>query len=199
MRLSQLLGLLGLMSFGRDAFCHSVASDRRSSAGVFALLAVLACLLPVPAWAQEVTSLGTFGKWSAFAVERGDSAMCYMASEPAASEGKYTKRGEIWALISHHPSNGGRGIVQFVAGYKFGEDAKVEVTIDKTKNFTLFTEKEDAWAYDGDDEKLVLAMKKGRSMVVIGESWRGTKTKDIYSLSGFTKAFRAISKACNAG
>ena len=39
-------------------------------------------------------------------------------------------------------------------------------------------------------------MRKGRTMVVTGTSTRGTLTTDTYSLSGFTKASRAIAKAC---
>ena len=39
-------------------------------------------------------------------------------------------------------------------------------------------------------------MIKGSKMVAVGTSSRGTKTKDTYSLSGFTKAYKAINKAC---
>ena len=35
-------------------------------------------------------------------------------------------------------------------------------------------------------------MLKGNKLVALGESKRGTKTKDIYSLSGFTKAFNEV-------
>ena len=67
-----------------------------------------------------------------------------------------------------------------------------------TKNeFKLFTDNEDAWAYDGDDGALIEAMKRGRAMVVRGQSWRGTKTKDHFSLRGFTKSYQAISDACD--
>lgn len=48
-----------------------------------------------------------------------------------------------------------------------------------------------------EDRKLVKAMKAGSKMVVVGYSSRGTKTTDTYSLSGFTAAYNAISKACN--
>ena len=39
-------------------------------------------------------------------------------------------------------------------------------------------------------------MKRGEKMTVEGVSYRGTKTKDTYSLRGFTGAYRAISAKC---
>jgi hypothetical protein len=55
-----------------------------------------------------------------------------------------------------------------------------------------------AWAADGAaDLALSQAVRNGSKMVVTGESSRGTKTTDTYSLKGSTKAYEAISKACN--
>ncbi len=39
-------------------------------------------------------------------------------------------------------------------------------------------------------------MKAGSNLVVKASSSRGTDTTDTYSLSGFTAAYNAISKAC---
>jgi hypothetical protein len=44
---------------------------------------------------------------------------------------------------------------------------------------------------------MVAAMRRGNSLVVEGTSARGTVTTDRYSLSGFTAAHNAISRACN--
>ena len=55
-----------------------------------------------------------------------------------------------------------------------------------------------AWASTSEgDQKLIKAMKAGSTMVVVGYSSRDTKTTDTYSLSGFTAAYNAISKACS--
>ncbi len=54
-----------------------------------------------------------------------------------------------------------------------------------------------AWARDTKtDRALVGAMKGGLAMIVAGISSRGTLTTDTYSLTGFTKAYNAIAKAC---
>ena len=76
-------------------------------------------------------------------------------------------------------------------------DADVLVTIDRKQKFKLFADKETAWTLDDKaDRALVQAMIKGSTMVVEGLSSRGTKTRDIYSLSGFGKMYQAIGKAC---
>ena len=65
------------------------------------------------------------------------------------------------------------------------------------QRFVLFTDRETAWSRDAkSDTALVKAMMRGRRMRVRGTSARGTVTTDTYSLLGFTKAYRAIGKAC---
>ena len=48
-----------------------------------------------------------------------------------------------------------------------------------------------------DDEiKMIRAMKKANKAQVIGTSSRGNKTRDTYSLMGFTDAYNAARKNC---
>ncbi len=98
--------------------------------------------------------------------------------------------------MSRRPRGGTGDVVQFVAGYPFKQDSAVKVVIDRRTAFTLFVEAEDAWAYDGDDRRLIKAMQQGRRMVVTGISSRGNETRDEYSLSGFTKAYIQIRATC---
>jgi hypothetical protein len=161
-----------------------------------ALAGVVVASVEATGTAQETRLLGIFGKWSAYAVEQVGRQICYVASKPTKQEGNYKKRGDVWALVSHQPQEEQLDTVQLVAGYKFKEGSEVTVTIDGKTEFTLFTDNQDAWAYDGDDQRLIEAMKRGGLMVVLGESWRGTQTKDNYSLRGFTRAYKEIGKAC---
>ena len=110
--------------------------------------------------------------------------------------GKYKKRGEIYALITHRPGQNIFNEVQFTAGYVFKKNSKVTVKI-KKKKFQLFTDGDSAWVRKNKVEKaLVKAMRSGVNMVVRGVSSRGTKTKDTYSLAGITSALKAIGKGC---
>ncbi|MEQ8355004.1 MAG: invasion associated locus B family protein [Kiloniellaceae bacterium] len=157
---------------------------------------LLAVLSVTEAQAQSIERLGDFSDWSAFRYQEDGKPICFMASEPTKAEGQYSKRGEIHAMVTHRPNESRTDEVSIQAGYAYQDGAPVEVEVGAMK-LRLFTEGESAWAVDKEaDKKLVQAMIKGNTMVVQGTSARGTNTKDTYSLSGFTRAYEAISKAC---
>lgn len=149
-----------------------------------------------PAVAEAVKHIGTSGKWLAYQFNEKGGRVCYLASAPVRSEGKYTRRGDIYVLVTHSRAAKSRGVVSVVAGYTFATDSEVEVRISGRK-FKMFTQDDRAWTENGKaDAKLVQAMKRGMKMEVRGRSSRGTKTRDIYSLKGFTAGMRMIDKAC---
>ena len=161
------------------------------------LPALLALAFASTAFAQTVEPLGEAGKWRAFTFLEEGKKVCYMSAEPDKSEGKYKVRGEVYALVTHRPGIGSRDVVSLIAGYALKPDADVVLTIDGKQKFTMFADKETAWAPDDKaDRAIVQAMVKGGTMVVEGVSSRGTRTKDVYSLSGFGKMYQAISQAC---
>lgn len=120
-----------------------------------------------------------------------------MASTPKKDEGKYTKRGDIYVIITHRPKDKSFNVVNFVAGYTYKSGAKVTVKIGTQSFDKIFTDEDKAWAINESvDKAMVEAMKKGDRMIVTGTSSRDTATKDTYSLSGFMAAHRAISAKC---
>ena len=143
-------------------------------------------------------SLGSFKVWSAMSFAEDDKTVCMIWSQPEKAEGKYKKRGEIFVFVTHRPSDGEMNKVSFETGYAFKDSSKVRVTIDG-KAYTLYTDGSTAWSYNSkDDSRMVKAMRAGRTMMVEGTSSRGTKTRDTYSLGGFTAAHNAIDKACKS-
>lgn len=156
-----------------------------------ALMPSLACAGAVP------TELGVYGDWTAYTYKEGKNTICYMASTPKKDEGNYKKRGDIYAVVTHRPADKSFNVVNFVAGYDYKKGSNVVVKIGTTSFHNLFTNGDNAWAPDiSTDKKLVDAMKRGERMIVEGTSSRGTKTKDTYSLSGFSGAYRAITAKC---
>ena len=63
--------------------------------------------------------LGEYGDWIAYYYQDRGGIVCYMASTPKKDEGKYTKRGDIYTVITHRPSEKSYDVVNFVAGYTF--------------------------------------------------------------------------------
>ena len=155
-----------------------------------------ALLAPPPAAAAQTEILGTFQDWIAYQTSQGGKRICYITSTPKKDEGNYSKRGDILTVVTHRPASQSFNVVSIHAGYKYKKGSTAEVAIGGA-NFTLFTNAQTAWANDSaDDKALVKNMRAGAKMIVRAKSWRGTDTKDTYSLLGFTAALRAINKAC---
>ena len=140
--------------------------------------------------------IGDYGDWAAYTYKENGKNVCYMASTPKKDEGKYTKRGDIYAVVTHRPAEKSFDVVNIVAGYNYKPESKAVVKIGK-ETFNLFTADDKAWTLTSqDDKKLVAAMKRGERMIVYGVSSRSTQTKDTYSLQGFMRAYNAISAKC---
>lgn len=141
--------------------------------------------------------LGEYGDWTAYVYKDGRGSICYMVSKPKKDEGKYSKRGEIYAVVTHRPADKTFDVVNFDAGYTFKTNEPFVVKIGHNTVTSFFTEGEKAWTLDeATDKKMVSLMKNGDRMIVDGVSSKGTKTKDTYSLKGFTGAYKAISAKC---
>lgn len=168
--------------------------------GFFHTLPALALIAAVtasgPTAAQEVEYLGTERDWHSFQFVENGNRVCYMASQPTREEGNYTRRGDVFALVTHRPAENSRNVVSIITGYSYQAGSEVTVTIGGD-SFSLFTDGDTAWPRDPTtDERVVDAMKRGANMVVTGVSSRGTRTTDTYSLFGFTATHDSISEAC---
>jgi invasion protein IalB len=149
-----------------------------------------------PALAQSPELIGKYGDWKAFKFTENGNQVCYMVSQPTKAEGNYTKRGDIFALVTHRPSEKTKNVFSYVTGYTYKDGSDVTVDVNNNK-FTLFTQKDMAWTPDqASDTKLADSIRKGSKMVVKGTSSRGTKTTDTFSLKGSGGAHDAINKAC---
>lgn len=150
----------------------------------------------IPAQAQEVKALGTFGKWVAFTYTEKGKPVCYISAKPDKSEGSYKARGEALLLITHRPAEKAFDVVSMVAGYQYMPDSDAVVTAGG-QTFRLFTNADRAWARDAKTDAAVVAqLVKSNSAVIKGTSNRGTPTTDTFSLTGFSAAYKAISDTC---
>ena len=48
--------------------------------------------------------LGEYGDWIAYYYRDNAGPVCYMASTPKKDEGKYSKRGDIFVVVTHRPN-----------------------------------------------------------------------------------------------
>jgi hypothetical protein len=164
--------------------------------GVFTMV-IATSFAVLPAIADPVEML-VEKDWGAYRYDNDGSRICFVSSVPTKSEGKYDpkNRGDIRVFVSHGPGKAERDVVQVIAGYRYKPQSDVTLTIDG-KKFKLFTLEDRAYAEsEEDDRRIIVLMKRGSKMTVVGTSSRGTKTTDTYSLSGFTKTKAVIDKTC---
>ena len=161
---------------------------------MFSLFTV--CAFSNVSQAAEPKEIGKFGDWTSYVLMERGSKVCYMVSKPTKAQGKYTRRGDIFALVTHRPAEKTKDVFSYITGYTYKKGSNATVTIDGNK-IDLFTQDDTAWAPDAKtDSQLARSIQSGSKMIVKGTSSRGTLTTDTYSLKGSSKAYKAISKEC---
>ena len=164
--------------------------------GFLATVAVLTFGFGGASMAQEPQLIGTYGDWAAYSFTEGGNKVCYMVSQPTKAEGNYTKRGDIFALITHRPGQNTKNVFSYITGYTYKDGSEVTARVNG-KTYNLFTQKDMAWTSDqSTDNALAQDIRQGSKLVIKGRSSRGTLTTDTYSLKGSGSAHDAISKAC---
>ncbi len=154
------------------------------------------------AMAQEESTNQVAAKtaWSVF--EEQQPRECWAVSSPTETvntrDGRVVavRRGDILLMTFYRPDAGVQGQVAFTGGYPFASGSTVNLNI-SGNSFELFSEGEWAWpASAADDAKIIAALKRGSDAVLSAQSARGTKTKDSFSLMGFTAAVEEAEKRC---
>lgn len=174
----------------------------------FSGLAVAATFLAgTSLWAQDESTnrVAAETDWSVFV--ESDPKSCWSVSSPKETvntkDGRVVavRRGDILLFVSFIPGKGAKGQVSFTGGYPFAPGSQVSLEING-QTFQLFTDadtnKEMAWApSDADDAKITTAMKRGSEAILQARSARGTTTKDVFSLLGFTAALDEAAGRCS--
>lgn len=172
-----------------------------------ALAALCLMFLPVAAGAAESAkpatkddpapkSLGSAKGWTAYSASEKNTLVCYVVGRPAKSLPANATRGRIDLQVTHRPGEKALNVVDFELGYTAKTGSTAELEIDG-KKFSLFTNKDSAWASDATTDKAVaVALAKGKQAVIKAVSERGNATTDTYSLDGFGQALALADKAC---
>ncbi len=106
-------------------------------------------------------------------------------------------RSQMLLMTFYRPGAGVDAQVTFTGGYPFAPGSTVNLNVDGSE-FELITQGEWAWPESkAQDAQIVKAMKAGAQAVATGRSARGTKTKDTFSLKGFTAAVTEAQGRCN--
>ncbi len=145
--------------------------------------------------AADSTVVNRYQDWTVYKAQTNDGSLCFAASTPKDYEPKNVNRGDIFFYVTTWPKFKVTQEVSVKLGYPLKKTSTPSISIG-AQNFTLFEKGDRAYIHNSLEKKLIKAMKGGQKMVVKGVSSRGTKTKDVYSLSGITAALKASASAC---
>ena len=153
---------------------------------------------PKPAAGAQPALLGQYGDWGAYSASPGGKKVCFALAKPSASATvpPNRPRDPAFLFISTRPAEKVKEEVSVIIGYPFkpNSDASAEIG---SANFAMYTQADGAWIKNAAEEaRMVDAMRKGSDLVVKGESGRGTKTTDTFSLKGIDQALRRIAQEC---
>jgi len=142
--------------------------------------------------------LGQYGDWGAYTAAPGGRKVCFALAKPskAATEPANRPRDPAYMFISHRPAEKVANEVSVIVGYgmKPNQDAVVDVGGAK---FAMYTQNDGAWIKNAAEEpRLVEALRKAGDVTVRGESAKGTKTTDVYSLKGLAQALDRLGQEC---
>ncbi|HTV36571.1 MAG TPA: invasion associated locus B family protein [Xanthobacteraceae bacterium] len=155
---------------------------------------------PKPAPAAEVkpTLLGQFADWGAYTASPGGKKVCFAIAKPTSSETKPPNRprSQPYLFISTRPADKVVNEVSVAVGYPLKAESEATATVGST-TFEFYTQGDGAWIKNiAEEAHMVDAMRQGDTMVVKGESGRGTATIDTYSLKGLSEALDRVAQEC---
>ena len=142
--------------------------------------------------------LGQFGDWGAYTASPGGKKVCFALSKPTSSETDPPNRPRdpAWLFVSTRPAEKVNEEISVIFGYPLKANADATAEIGST-NFAMYTQNDGAWVKNAAEEaRLVDAMRRGADITVKGESTRGTKTTDVFSLKGVSQALDRASQEC---
>jgi hypothetical protein len=142
--------------------------------------------------------LGQYADWGAYTASPGGKKICYAIAKPASAETKPPNRprDQPYMFITTRPADRVTNEVSIAIGYplKTGMDATAQVG---ATTFALYTLGNGAWIKNiAEEAHMVDAMRQGETVVVKGESARGTQTTDTYALKGLSEALDRVAQEC---
>ena len=147
--------------------------------------------------AEELKSIGKFKDWESFVLTQDGNKICFAQSIPVVRAPKKLKREPSRLFISFRPAENIKNEVSVTNGYEFKLKAPVIAKSGK-KSYDLFSKGRFAWVVDnGDEQRLIVTMKKASRLMIIGNTEKDDETTDHYSMMGFTKAYNAAKKNCS--
>jgi hypothetical protein len=151
-----------------------------------------------PAADDEPKLLGQYGEWGAYTASPSGKKLCFALAKPGSSQTTPPNRPRdpAYLFISTRPADKVKDEISLIIGYPIKPNTDVTAAVGPA-TFPLYTQEDGAWIKNTPDEaKMIEAMRKGSDVVIKGESGKGTKTTDTFSLKGISQALDRVGQEC---
>ena len=147
--------------------------------------------------ADKPKAEASFRDWNVFSMNEGGEKVCFAVTEPKDKSPKNVNHGDVFWLISTWQSGAAKNQPSFMAGYPLQERSTPSVRVGSDK-YDLYVSENEAFVESNDDEeRLVRAMERGRTMTIQAVSTRGTTTTYEISLLGVSAAIDRMQEICS--
>jgi hypothetical protein len=153
---------------------------------------------PVPGGGGQPTFLAQYGDWGAYTGNSGGKQVCYAFAKPtsSATQPPGRPRDPAYIFVASRPAENVKNEISIVVGYPFKPAYEASADIGSSK-YALLTQGDGAWVKNPAEEaRMVETMRRGADLIVTGESGRGTKSTDRYTLKGLSQALDRVAQEC---
>ena len=165
----------------------------RAMLASFAILCPLAA--PLSARADTPSPLGPnkgiFGDWTAASYGTGADKVCYAFTKPQSS--KPTLAGRGLAMLTVTQRHASHDEISLTPGFTYPKKAVVSLTVGKSK-IPFYVQ--DSVAFTDNVTEALAGFARESDATAIATGPKGKKISDKFSLSGFSSAYKEITKAC---
>ncbi|MEO0399307.1 MAG: invasion associated locus B family protein [Pseudomonadota bacterium] len=141
-------------------------------------------------------AIATYRDWSVFVRDVNGDKVCFAATEAKEKSPKSVRHGNIFFLVSSWASGAAKHQPSLMTGYNMKDKPTPTVRVGSDKWSMYVSDNEAFIESNGDERKLINAMRRGADMRVSAVSSRGTATNYTISLRGVTKALERAETAC---
>jgi len=147
------------------------------------------------AWGDQPKSIGKYKNWEAFSYTGDKGKICFAQTAPLERSPKDLKRESSRLFVTFRKEEKIKNELSVTSGHMYKQSTVIAKS--GRNEFALFSQGNFAWLIDGEEEyNLIKTMKKASKLSVSAKTSAGAKTKDLYSMMGFTKAYNTAKKSC---
>ena len=148
------------------------------------------------AWSEQPKSIGKYKNWESFTYAGNKGKICFAQTVPLEKSPKNFKREPSRLFVTFRKEEKIKNEVSVTSGYIY---KPASVAAKSGRNEFIFNQSKDkfAWIQDQEEEyNLIKVMKKASKLSISASTTNGVKTKELYSMMGFTKAYNTAKKSC---